>query len=371
MSNFDQLAAPGVRKLQPYQPGLPVEELERKYGVSNAVKLASNENPLGPSPRAVAAMRSAVDQAWLYPDGNGFALKQKLAERLGVPMEALTLGNGSSDVLEFALRAFVTAEHEVLFSEHSFAIYPILTLAAGAKPVEAPAKNWGHDLEAMHAAVTERTRLVYIANPNNPTGTWLDAGALQTFIGAVRSDVIVVLDEAYYEYASHPGMGADGYPDTVPWIERYPNLVVTRTFSKCYGLAGMRVGYAVSNPSVADLMNRVRPPFNVNLLALEAASAALDDEDHLARSLEMNREGMAQLTAAFAALGLSYIPSVGNFVSADVGRPAGEVYEGLLREGVIVRPVANYGMPNHLRVTVGQPEENERFIAALKRVLGL
>ena len=371
MTDFLKLAAPGVRQLRPYQPGKPIDELEREYGVTNAVKLASNENPLGPSPQAVEAMRAVLGDVWLYPDGNGFALKQKLAALHSVPMSALTLGNGSSDVLEFALRAVVTPNDEVLFSEHAFAIYPILTLAAGATPVQVPAKAWGHDLAAMRSAVTERTRLIFIANPNNPTGTWLEAGALEAFIRDVPPEVLVVMDEAYFEYASYPGMDAEGYPDTTAWVERYPNLVVTRTFSKCYGLAGLRVGYAVSSPEVADLMNRVRPPFNVNLLALEAATAALDDEAHLARSLEMNREGMAQLTAAFAALGLSYIPSVGNFVSVDVGRPADVVYEALLHEGVIVRPVANYGMPHHLRVTVGRPEENARFIAALKKVLGL
>jgi len=371
MSDLLQRAAPGVRQLRPYQPGKPIEELEREYGVTDAVKLASNENPLGPSPQAVAAMGRALEQVGIYPDGNGFVLKQKLAARHDVPLTALTLGNGSSDVLEFALRAFVTPQDEVLFSEHAFAIYPILTLAAGATPLQVPATAWGHDLAAMRAAVTERTRLIFIANPNNPTGTWLGAAELEAFIRDLPPEVAVVLDEAYFEYASDPGMGAADYPDTVAWVNRYPNLIVTRTFSKCYGLAGLRVGYAVSSPEVADLMNRVRPPFNVSLLALEAAAAALDDEAHLARTLETNREGMAQLTAGFAALGLSYIPSVGNFVSVDVGRPAGEAYEALLHEGVIVRPVANYGMPQHLRVTVGTATENERFLAALKKVLGL
>jgi histidinol-phosphate aminotransferase len=364
------LAAPGVRGLQPYQPGKPIEALEREYGVTNAVKLASNENPLGPSPKAVAAMRAALDGVALYPDGNGFVLKAKLSERLQVPTERITLGNGSSDILDFAVRAFVTPEHEVLFAEHSFAVYPILTRIAGARAVVAPAKNWGHDLTAMRAAITPRTRLVFVANPNNPTGTWLRGPELEAFIADLPDHVMIVVDEAYFEYASHPGMGAAGYPNALAWVEKYPNLIVARTFSKVYGLAGVRAGYGVCAPQTADLLNRVRPPFNVSTLALAAASAALDDDAHLARTLETTAQGMHQLVRGFERMRLAYIPSVGNFVCVDVVRPAGPVYEGLLRHGVIVRPVANYGMPNHLRVTVGRAEENERFLTSLEKVLG-
>lgn len=367
MTNFVERAAPGVRELQPYQPGKPIEELERELGIANAVKLASNENPLGPSPLAVEAGRRALADIGLYPDGNGFRLKRALSERLGVPMERITLGNGSSDILEFVVRAFVQPGDEVLFSEHAFAIYPILALSASARPVAVPARDWGHDLAAMAARVTGDTKVIFIANPNNPTGTWLPGDALETFIAQVPAETVVVVDEAYFEYGRHL---APDYPDAMAWVERYPNLVVSRTFSKCYGLAGLRVGYGVSHPGVADLMNRVRPPFNVNSVALAAAEAALADESHLVRTLEVNAEGMRQLTAGFDALGLSYIPSIGNFVSVDVATDAGPVYEALLRDGVIVRPVAGYGMPRHLRVTVGTAEQNERVLAAIKTVLG-
>ncbi len=362
MTNFLELAAPGVRGLQPYQPGKPIDELEREYGVTDIIKLASNENPLGPSPKAIEAAHKAVADSWLYPDGNGFRLKQKLSERLGIGVDTITLGNGSSDGLDFVVRTFVQPGDEVVYSEHAFAIYPILTKAMGAVGVSVPAKAWGHDLKAMAAAVTERTRVVFIANPNNPTGTWLEGRELERFIAALPPHVIVVVDEAYFEYASHLELG---YPSALSWIGQYPNLVVTRTFSKCYGLAGLRVGFAVSHPQVADLLNRVRPPFNVNLVALAAAEAALDDESHLKRTLELNAAGLRQLATGFEARGLDYIPSVGNFIAVDMGQPSGPVYEGLLRQGVIVRPVAGYGMPNHLRVTVGTPEQNERLLRAL------
>ncbi|MBI3778451.1 MAG: histidinol-phosphate transaminase [Gammaproteobacteria bacterium] len=359
-----RLANPGVQGLSPYQPGKPIEELEREYGVSNAIKLASNENPLGPSPRALEAAQKALRDINRYPDGNGFALKQALARKHGVAPDHITLGNGSNDILEFLARAFVQPENEVVFSDHAFAVYPIVTRAVGAKPVVTPAKNWGHDLAAMRAAVNARTRLVFIANPNNPTGTWLKAGELEAFIQALPAHVIVAVDEAYFEYVEERE-----YPDTIAWSAKYPNLVTTRTFSKAYGLAGLRAGYAVSSPQMADVLNRVRQPFNVNSIALAAAAAALSDELHVKRAVQANREGMQLLVGAFQSLGLKFIPSVGNFVCVDFGRPAAPVYEALLREGVIVRPVANYGMPNHLRVTIGLPEENARFLEALKRVL--
>ncbi len=369
MCDFLKLANTGVQRLRPYQPGKPIDELEREYGISSIIKLASNENPLGPSPKALEAMRGELAGVWLYPDGAGFALKQRLAEKHGVDMEQLTLGNGSSDILDFILRVFVSPEDEVLFSEHSFALYPLLTQALGATGVAAPARDWGHDLEAMQARITPRTRVIFIANPNNPTGTWLEAAALEGFLRAVPAEVLVVLDEAYFDYAAFPATGATAYPDTSAWVGRYPNLVVARTFSKSYGLAGLRVGYGISHPQVADLMNRVRPPFNVNSLALAAAEAALGDVEHLRRSQEMNAAGLLQYYAAFEALGLEYIRSVGNFVSVDVGRPAAPVFDALLRAGVIVRPVANYGMPNHLRITIGTAEENARCIAALEQAL--
>ncbi|MEN8169631.1 MAG: histidinol-phosphate transaminase [Pseudomonadota bacterium] len=369
MTDFVKQATPGVAGLRPYQAGKPIDELERELGIENIIKLASNENPLGPSVKAVAAMQAELADVWLYPDGNGFALKQKLAMLHGVELSQLTLGNGSSEPLEFVVRAFVQPGDEVLFSEHSFAIYPIVTQAAGGVGVAAPARDWGYDLAALQQRISDKTRVIFIANPNNPTGSWLAGDALEKFIAGIPQNIIVVVDEAYYDYASHPAIGAKGYPNAIDWVGKYPNLMVTRTFSKSYALAGLRVGYSVSHPQVADLMNRVRPPFNVNNLAMAAALAALDDNEHLQQSVEMNAAGLKQLAVSFEGMGLEFIPSVGNFICVDVGRSAAPVYEELLREGVIVRPVANYGMPTHLRVTVGRPEENKRFVAALKKVL--
>ena len=357
------LATPGVRALQPYVPGKPVEELERELGITNAIKLASNENPLGPSPKALAAVQQALPEIARYPDGGGFALKRALAARFGVDAGQITLGNGSSDVIEFAARILLAPGDEAVFSQHSFAMYPIITQAIGARGVEVPARDWGHDLEAMARAVTARTKLVFITNPNNPTGTWFGRAALRAFLQQVPARVIVVLDEAYFEFVDE-----SDYPDGITLLKEFPNLIVARTFSKAYGLAGLRVGYSLSSPAVADLLNRVRPPFNVNSLALVAALAALDDTAHLQQSQRVNAEGMRQLVSGFAQLGLGHIPSVGNFVCVEVG-DAKRVYEQLLRRGVIVRPVANYGMPRHLRVTVGLPEENRRFLEALRATL--
>lgn len=369
MNNYLELAAPGLKGLQPYQPGKPIEELEREYGISNIIKLASNENPLGPSPLALEAIKQELDELARYPDGNGFALKQALSQKLGVKQSQITLGNGSNDILELIARAFVTADNDVIFSQHAFAVYPIVTQAVNATAVVTPAKDWGHDLEAMAQAVTERTRLVFIANPNNPTGTYLTADKLKAFIGGLPRHVIVVVDEAYFEYAHDPRMQADGYPDATQWLDEFPNLIVTRTFSKAYGLAALRVGYSVSDPGIADLLNRVRQPFNVNHLAIVAATAALNDSQHLDKGIHLNAVGMQQLVEGFDKLGLDFIPSVGNFICVDVGKAAATVYDALLHEGVIVRPVANYQMPQHLRVTIGSPQENERFLQALHKVL--
>ncbi len=364
MTNIAALAAPGVRGLQPYLPGKPIEELEREYGVTNAIKLASNENPLGPSPRALEAARRALAEIARYPDGNGFALKAALASRHGVRLSQITLGNGSNDVLECVARAFVTPENDVVFSAHAFAVYPIVTNAVGARAVVTPARNWGHDLDAMRKAVNARTRLVFIANPNNPTGTWLRRGELEAFVAQMPPHVLVVVDEAYFEYVTETD-----YPDASGWLERFPNLIVTRTFSKAYGLAGLRVGYGLSSEAVADMLNRVRQPFNVNSIALASAVAALGDPEHIERSVRTNAEGMRQIVEGASALGLGHIPSVGNFVCIDMDRTAASAYEDLLRHGVIVRPVANYGLPNHLRVTIGTREENARFLSALEKIV--
>lgn len=364
--DFLSLALPGVQKLSPYVPGKPVEELAREFGLraEDIVKLASNENPLGPSPLALEALKNAFAELTRYPDGNGFLLKQALAERLGVSTSMITLGNGSNDILELITRAFVSPQHEVVFSEHAFAVYPIVTQAVGARPVVVPARDWGHDLDAMAAAITPATRLVFIANPNNPTGTWIERPALERFLAKVPENVIVVLDEAYTEYVE-----TGDVPNGLDYLTQYPNLLVSRTFSKAYGLAALRVGYGICQPAIADAMNRVRQPFNVNSLAQAAALATLEDEAYLAESRRINREGMAQLEAGFTSLGLSWIFSRGNFIAVDLGREAAPVFQGLLRQGVIVRPVANYGMPNHLRVSIGLPEENQRFLEVLGQVM--
>jgi len=364
MNLFLEFALPGVQQLVPYVPGKPVEELQRELGLTEIVKLASNENPLGVSPKVAEAINAAVPELTRYPDGSGFSLKSALSVKFGVQAEQITLGNGSSEILELAMRTFVGPDHEVIFSQHAFALYPILSQAVGAKVREIPAKNYGHDLAAMAAAVNGKTRLVFIANPNNPTGTLLSVQDVERFIAGLPSTVICVLDEAYYEFVL-PTLRSD----TLAWPLRYPNLIVTRTFSKAYGLAGLRIGYGISSLEVADLLNRVRQPFNSNLLALVAAEAALADDDYLARSVDCNNQGMLQLIAAFENLGLTWIPSSGNFVAVDLKRDAGPVYQALLGKGVIVRPIANYQMPNHLRISIGTERENQVFISALGEVL--
>jgi histidinol-phosphate aminotransferase len=381
-NRFASLATKGVQSLHPYQPGKPIEELQREYGVSDVIKLASNENPLGTSPRVQSILAKEFESFARYPDGNGFTLKKMLAEKHDVSMDRITLGNGSSDPLEFVVRVFTQPGDEVLFSEHAFAMYPIVAQAASATAVVTPAlssshssstQKWGHDLDAMAERISERTRVIFIANPNNPTGTWLNGNELEAFIAKVPKSVVVVVDEAYFEYASEAALGASGYPDATQWLDRYPNLMVTRTFSKAYGLAGLRVGYSLSHPDLANLLNRIRPPFNVNSLALAAACESLEDSNHVAKAVALNAQEMERMTRAFEQMGLEHIPSVGNFVCVDVSGPMGRdglaVYDALLHEGIIVRPVANYGMPNHLRVTLGLPEENEKFLDALRKVL--
>jgi histidinol-phosphate aminotransferase len=364
------LAAPGVRTLAPYVPGKPLEELEREYGVTNSIKLASNENPLGPGPLAREAIAAAAAGVRLYPDGSGHLLRQALAARHRCTLDCITLGNGSNDVLVMIAESFLTPTSEAIYSQYAFAVYPIAVQATGATAKVAPAlpvddrMPLGHDLEAMARLVTARTRVIFIANPNNPTGTWLDRARLAAFIEGLPATVLVVIDEAYIEYVDEAE-----FPDASTWLANHPNLIVTRTFSKAYGLAGLRVGYALSYPSVAGLLNRVRQPFNVNSVALAAAHAALGDTEHLKRSVAVNRDGMRQLTVGFDRLGVRRLPSVGNFVLIDCGRPALPIYEAMLRQGVIVRPVGNYELPNHLRVTIGTEEENRRMLDALKHAM--
>jgi histidinol-phosphate aminotransferase len=354
-----------VRAIAPYQPGKPISELAREMGLKEAsiVKLASNENPLGASPKALAAMRAALDEVSRYPDGNGFELRMALAKMYGVAAERIVLGNGSNDVLEMAAHAFLAPGASAIYSQHAFAVYPLATQATGATGVEVPARDFGHDLDAMARAVRGDTRVVFVANPNNPTGTWLAPDALHSFLRRLPADVLLVLDEAYYEYLD-PGLRGD----SLKWLEQFPNLVISRTFSKAYGLAGLRVGFAFAHPQVADLMNRVRQPFNVSSIAQAAAVAALADQDFVQKSRALNGQGMQALTAGFKRLGLSWIQSYANFISFKVPTAA-EVFQRLLRQGVIVRPIAGYGMPDYLRVTIGTAAENARFHAALEAVL--
>lgn len=359
------LAPDYIRAIMAYQPGKPISELAREMGIpeESIVKLASNENPLGMSARARDAAITAIGEISRYPDGGAFALKKALCARFGVQPAQLVIGNGSNDILELASQAFLAPGLSAVYSRHAFAVYPLATNARGARGIEVAAKNFGHDLDAMAAAIEPQTRVVFIANPNNPTGTFVPGAELEAFLAKVPRHVLVVLDEAYTEY-----LAPEQRYDSIAWLARFPNLLVSRTFSKAYGLAGLRVGYAIAHPEVADLMNRVRQPFNVSSVALAAAEAALDDDEFLARSAEVNRRGMAQLVAAFRELGLEWIDSAGNFVTFKVGDAIG-VNQALLRQGVIVRPIAAYGMPHWLRVSIGLPEENARFIEALRQAL--
>jgi histidinol-phosphate aminotransferase len=358
-------ALPYVRAIAPYQPGKPISELARELGLDEAgiIKLASNENPLGASPRALAAARGALDDSGRYPDGNGYDLKRALARVHGVAHDQIVLGNGSNDVLELAARSFLAPGASAVYSRHAFAVYPLAIQACGAERIEVPARDFGHDLEAMAAAVRADTRLIFVANPNNPTGTWLPPENVLAFLRKLPRRVLLVLDEAYNEY-----LPAEDQADSVRWIGQHPNLLVSRTFSKAYGLAGLRVGYAFAHPQVADLLNRVRQPFNVSSVAQAAATAALDDVAFVNKSFELNRAGMRQITHGFERLGLSWIASHGNFVSFRVAK-APQVYQALLRKGVIVRPIGAYAMPEHLRVSIGLEQENQRFLDSLAQVL--
>jgi histidinol-phosphate aminotransferase len=354
-----------VRAIAPYQGGRPIEEVAAELGLApeSIIKLASNENPLGMPPGARAAAAAALADVGRYPDGNSTALKAELSRRLNVPASWLTLGNGSNDILELAASLMLAPGASCIYSQHAFAVYALATQARGARAIETPARELGHDLAAMRAAIAADTRLIYIANPNNPTGTLLLPDALQSFLEAVPRHVIVVLDEAYNEYLP-PAVQYD----SLAWVRRSPNLIVSRTFSKVYGLAGLRVGYGIAQQDLTDLLNRIRQPFNANSVAQAAARAALDEVDFVRRSVAMNDRGRSELCTALAAMGLQVAPAYGNFVLVRIG-PAAAVYQDLLRRGVIVRPVANYGLPEWLRVTVGLPEENARFLRELPQAI--
>lgn len=353
----------GIAHIAPYQPGKPIDELKRELGLDDVVKLASNENPLGCSPHAKAAIVQAVEEIGRYPDGNGFALKQQISQQFNVAMNQITLGNGSNDILELVARTFVAAGDEVIYSQHAFAVYALATQAVGAIGVEEPAKNYGHDLTAMAQALTPKTRVIFIANPNNPTGTWFEEDAFSQFMQQVPTQVLVVLDEAYVEY----------FPQnfsSLKFLNQYPNLLISRTMSKAYGLASLRVGFGMASAEVTNLLNRVRQPFNVSSFALAAAVAALKDTDFIEQSRALNLQGMAQLEQGFSQLGLAWVPSRANFILVDVQRNGAQVFEALLKKGVIVRPVGGgYGMPHHIRVSIGLSGENSRFLQALTQVM--
>jgi histidinol-phosphate aminotransferase len=364
--NYSELAPKYIRAIAPYQPGKPISELERELGITGIVKLASNENPLGASPAAVAAMQAAIKHIALYPDGNGFDLKDALVKRYAVAHANVTLGNGSNDLLELATRAFLAPGDKVVYAAHAFAVYALATQAVGATGITVPAtQGYGHDLPAMlNAAKEGKAKMVFIANPNNPTGTLLSADELLTFMRALPAEILVVLDEAYNEY-----LPADKRYDSVSWLKEFPNLIISRTFSKAYGLAGLRVGYALAHEQITDMMNRVRQPFNVNAVAQAAAVAALRDVSFVKQTFELNQRGMIQITEGLTKLGLEYIPSFGNFVAFRIGG-ATAMYRRLLELGVIVRPIANYDMPDWLRVSIGLESENAKFLTALKQAIG-
>jgi histidinol-phosphate aminotransferase len=361
-----QPANQGIANIAPYQTGKPIDELKRELGLDHIVKLASNENPLGCSMSATRAIRDEITDVGRYPDGSGYQLKQKIVETFNVEMAQITLGNGSNDILELVARTFISPEDTVVYSQHAFAIYALATQAVGATGIEVPAKNYGHDLVAMAQAVREDTRVVFLANPNNPTGTWFAESDFETFMQTVPERVLVVLDEAYVEYFPQ-------YFNSLKFLGTYPNLLISRTFSKAYGLASLRVGFALASPQVTDLINRVRQPFNVNSFALAAATASLGDQDFLNQTRTLNHAGMAQLESGCTALGLSWIPSRANFLSicvnTDVERQGTQVFQDLLKLGVIVRPIAGYGMPEYIRVSIGTFTENKRFLEALSQVI--
>lgn len=353
----------GICHIAPYQPGKPIDELKRELGLDEVIKLASNENPLGCSPKAKAAIQQAIEEVGRYPDGNGFVLKQQISQQFGADMSQITLGNGSNDILELVARTFVAAGDEVIYSQHAFAVYALATQAVGAVGVEVPAKNFGHDLSAMANAVTDKTRVIFIANPNNPTGTWFEESEFSQFMQGIPQRVLVVLDEAYVEY----------FPEnfnSLKFLTQYPNLLISRTLSKAFGLASLRVGFGLASVEVTNLLNRVRQPFNVSSFALAAAVAALQDTDFIEQSRALNKQGMAQLEQGFAKLGLHWIASRANFIAVDVQRDGGQVFGALLKKGVIVRPVGGvYAMPRHIRVSIGLATENARFLEALAQVL--
>lgn len=353
-----------IRTLIPYAPGKPIEEVEREIGIFNSIKLASNENPLGPSPLALDAMREKLAQLHLYPDGDCFYLKRGLTAKLKITPEQLIFGNGSNEIIELAIRTFMRPGDEAIMARQAFVVYKLIVQAVGGISQEVPLRNFTHDLEAIGAAISARTRIVFLANPNNPTGTIFRKAAWENFLKQIRSDVLIIVDEAYFEYVE-----AADYPNSLDYHQQGKALLTLRTFSKLYGLAGLRIGYGIADKEIISLMHRVRQPFNVNAPAQWGALAALDDREHVRRSLETNRQGLQYLTAEFARLGIEYVPSHANFILLRVGKGE-DVFNRLLAQGIIVRPMAGYQFPEYLRVTIGTMDENRKFIDGLRKAVG-
>jgi histidinol-phosphate aminotransferase len=362
---IDKKARPEIFNLKPYVPGKPIDEVKRELGLEDVIKLASNENPLGPSPLGVQAIKDTLDSLHIYPDGNCFNLKRKLADYLQVPTDHLLIGNGSDEILMMIAQTFINRDDEVIYASPSFSEYEFTVTVMGGKCIAVPVENFKHNLEAMAAAVTDKTKIIYICNPNNPTGTIVSKEETEAFLSKIPEDVLVVFDEAYYEYVE-----AEDYPDSLEYVRQGKNVIVCRTFSKIYGLAALRAGYAITAPEIAAAVERVIEPFNVNTLAQIGAAAALDDQTHLAASKEVNKAGKDYLYAQFSELGLKYVPTEANFIFVDTGKDCREVFKQLLALGVIVRTGDIFGYPTYLRVTIGNSSDNERFIKSLKQVLG-
>ncbi len=354
--HIDDLINSGIKELTPYEPGKPIEEIERELGITNPVKLASNENPLGPSPKALEAIKSSLFAVHRYPDGNGFRLKESLKTKYNLDINKITLGNGSNDIIEFIARCFLSPGDNAIFSKYAFAVYPIVVQALGAEGVEVPAKQWGHDLERMYDSINKNTKIIFIANPNNPTGTFVHREEIVRFLEKIPENILVLLDQAYFEYSCFESEDIE-----LDLVDRYPNLVISRTFSKAYGLAGLRIGFSVSSRKIADYFNRIRQPFNVNSLSLVAAEAALFDEEHLKRSLEINKKGKEDLYEFFNNLSYEFINSYTNFICFNSKSDSTVMFKRLLEMGVIARSMKIYKMPNHLRLTIGLEEENMFF----------
>lgn len=363
--SFTKLANESIRHLAPYQPGKPISEVQRELGITDVIKLASNENPLGPSPKALAAIQNQIHELALYPDASGHDLKQAIAREWQLTPNQITLGAGSEALFVLIGQAFVQPGQDVIISQYGFATFNIATRIFQGNVVTVPAKDWGHDLEATLKAVTSNTRLIFLANPNNPTAAWHDHDTLVKFFERLPNDIIVILDEAYAEFMTEE----KNYPDSKKLLGQYPNIIITRTFSKLHGLAGLRIGYAISHPEAADMLNRVKLPFNVASTAMVAAIAALSDQEHIDATLKLNREGMQYLKEELGNMHISFLPPAGNFITIDVAKDGVSVYQALLREGVIVRPLAGYGLPSFLRVSIGTMAENQRFIQSLRKVL--